>query len=492
MQIKHWVRDALYFLESSLHPVPHEINEIDWKLDLTPNKDRTREHLIALANHPGGGHLAFGITRLGDLSGVTATLADQIANTLASIGRDSIEPPLALDHTIVDFQGVAILLVHVPEQATRPAHCRGKGIEESWIRSAGTTRKASRQEIASLMMNSATPKWEDLRASPLTSLDQIKSMLDLGSIATLLERPLPENDGELTTWLMGERLITPEGRGFYITNFGAISAARDLSDFPTIERKIIRLVRYEGTNKTDAIEEVPGRRGYAVGFEGLIKFIVRLLPTSEVIRQSLRANVGMYPELAIRELIANALVHQDFGVVGAGPMIEIFSDRIDVTNPGLLLPSKRVDRLIGTTPESRNEALASSFRRFRICEERGSGFQKIASFVELFGMPPIVFSPLENAFRITLCAPKSFANMSIVERVEACYQHAVLQHLSSKTLTNSSLRERFKINEKKSNQITNLISEAMDRGRIKRKDQSGGKKFAEYIPYWVGSLTNVQ
>jgi ATP-dependent DNA helicase RecG len=491
MQIKHWVRDALHFLEVSLQPVPHETNEIDWKLGLTPNKERTREHLIALANHPGGGYLAFGITRLGELSGVTAAEAEHTVNVLANIGRDAIEPPLALDHTIVDFRGVPILLLHVPEQKTKPAHCRGKGIEETWIRSAGTTRKAARQEIALLMMNSATPKWEDLRASSLMGLDQIKSTLDLASIAKLLERPLPEDDGELTAWLSAERIITPEGRGFYITNFGAISAARDFSEFPQIERKRIRLIRYTGTNKTDAIEEVPGRRGYAVGFEGLIKFIVRLLPRSEVIQQSLRANVGMYPELAIRELIANALVHQDFGVVGAGPMIELFADRIDVTNPGLLLPSKRVDRLIGTTPESRNEALASSFRRFRICEERGSGFQKVAMFVELFGMPPIVFSPMENAFRVTLYAPKSFAKMSIVERVEACYQHAVLQHISSKTLTNSSLRERFKISDKKSNQITNLISEAMERGRIKRKDQSGGKKFAEYIPYWVGSATNV-
>jgi predicted HTH transcriptional regulator len=491
MKIKHWVRDALHFLENSLRPVPHEINEIDWKLELTPNKDRTREHLIALANYSGGGYLAFGISSSGDLQGITAATAEQIANSLASIGRDAIEPPLALDHTIVDFRGVPILFVYIPEQGSKPVHCRGKGVEETWIRSTGTTRKGSRQEIASLMMNSATPRWEDIRASGLVTLEQIKALLDIGSIAKLLERPLPGDDDELAAWLIAERILTRESRGFYVTNFGAISAARDFSDFPSIERKRIRLIRYKGTNKIDAIEEVPGRRGYAVGFEGLIKFIVRLLPRSEVIQQSLRAVVGLYPEVAIRELIANALVHQDFGVGGAGPMIEIFSDRIDITNPGLLLPSKRVDRLIGTTPESRNEALASSFRRFRICEERGSGFQKVAAFVELFGMPPIVFAPLENAFRITLYAPKSFAKMSNIERVEACYQHAVLQHLSSKTLTNSSLRERFKVSEKKSNQITNLISEAMERGRIKRKDQSGGKKFAEYIPYWVGSL-NVQ
>ena len=147
--------------------------------------------------------------------------------------------------------------------------------------------------------------------------------------------------------------------------------------------------------------------------------------------------------------------------------------------------SKRIDRLIGTTPESRNEILASAFRRYRICEERGTGFQKVIQSVELFGLPPIVFTPMENAFRVTLYAPRKFVEMSQSERVEACYQHAVLQYLSSQTLTNKTLRERFKLHEKQRNQITNLIGDAVAAGRIKRKDAGSGNKFAEYLPYWT-------
>ena len=107
----------------------------------------------------------------------------------------------------------------------------------------------------------------------------------------------------------------------------------------------------------------------------------------------MRTEVSVYPEIALRELIANALIHQDFSVTGAGPMVEIYDDRIAVTNPGTLLPGKKPDRLIGTTPESRNETLASSFRRYRICEERGTGFQKIVGAVELFGLPPLLLQP---------------------------------------------------------------------------------------------------
>jgi ATP-dependent DNA helicase RecG len=317
------------------------------------------------------------------------------------------------------------------------------------------------------------------------TLSDVQALLDLETVAKLLQRPLPEEPEGLTLWLNDEGITVPDGRGLYITNFGAIAAARKLDDFPALERKRVRVVRYRGTNKVDAIDELAGPRGYAVAFEGLIGLLRRVLPHSEVIEQSLRIEVAVYPEIALRELMANALIHQDFSISGSGPMVDIYDDRIEITNPGLLLPGKKPDRLIGATPESRNEKLASSFRRFRICEERGTGFQKIVREIELFGLPPLLLTPQENAFRVTLGAPRQFANMSADERIEACYQHAVLQFVSSQTLTNTTLRERFKLNEKSRNQITNLIGEAMGAGRIRRKDAGSGNKFAEYIPYWA-------
>ncbi|MDM0067057.1 ATP-binding protein [Variovorax sp. J31P207] len=62
-------------------------------------------------------------------------------------------------------------------------------------------------------------------------------------------------------------------------------------------------------------------------------------------------------------------------------MVEIYDDRIEVTSPGTLLLGKKPDRLIGTTPESRNEKRASSFRRYRICEDGGTELQKIVTTI---------------------------------------------------------------------------------------------------------------
>jgi predicted HTH transcriptional regulator len=486
MATKIWVARAIECLRESLEPVPHELNELDWKLGLSAHKDRLTQHLIAFANYPNGGLLAFGIRDTdGTVEGIDKPRIDEVLNMLANLGRDAVQPPVALDHAVVEYSDCPVLLVYVPEQNNKPVHRRGRPIDETWLRSGGTTRAASRQEVGGLMLNSTAPRWEELRASPLLDLGVIVERLDLAAVAALLKKPLPEAQDEITRWLIEESMIVPDGRGYFITNFGAIAAAKRLEDFDALKRKRIRVIRYRGLNKVETIDELPGQKGYAIGFEGLIAYLKRALPHSEVIQQSLRTEVSIYPEIALRELIANALIHQDFMITGAGPMIEIFDDRIEFTNPGGLLPGKRTDRLIGTTPESRNELLASSFRRFRICEERGTGFQKVVAATELFGLPPVQFSPQDNAFRVTLFAPRKFTEMSQSERIEACYQHAVLQYLSSQTLTNTTLRDRFKLNEKQRNQITNLIGDAVGAGRIKRKDSGSGKKFAEYLPYWV-------
>ena len=85
----------------------------------------------------------------------------------------------------------------------------------------------------------------------------------------------------------------------------------------------------------------------------------------------------MCSELAIRELVANALLHQDFAVTDTGPMVEIFEDRLGITNPGL--PLVEVDRFLDSPPRSRNEGIATLMMRVNICEGRGRGIDKVVS-----------------------------------------------------------------------------------------------------------------
>jgi predicted HTH transcriptional regulator len=485
--MKNWLNRALALLRGSLESPRHELNELDWKASLSSDKKRLAEHLSALSNYPGGGFLVYGVDNSGAPAGISDAEVEKVANQLANLGRDAVEPPLALDHALENYGDIRLLFVHVPESPVKPVHLRGKGLEHAFIRSNGTTRQASRQEIGTLMLHSRTPRWEELRASVLLDEDTLLAKLSVEPILAMLERPAPSSRDEMLDWMVAESFITREpAGGGYITNLGAIAAARRLSDFTDISRKAVRVIVYNDTNKANMKLEQEGTKGYAISFQGLLQFVTSQLPQSEIIEQALRVKRTVYPETALREIIANALIHQDFSVTGAGPLVEIFDDRIEISNPGGLLPSKQLDRLIGTQPESRNEQLARAFRRFRICEEQGSGLLKAGLEVELYGLPPIKFEAGSNHFKVTLLSPRTFAQMTPSERLDACYQHAVLKYLSGGAMTNKSLRERLKMPEKRSSMVSALLQEATDRKLIKPANpENKSRKFAEHVPFWA-------
>lgn len=485
--IKPWIAKAIAYLQSSLSPVPQELNELDWKSSLSPKNDKLCQHLCAFANLPGGGFLVFGLEdATGKLLGIDKASADKIVEQLANLCRAGVEPLVSMDHAIELFDDCPLLFVHIKESAVKPVHLAHKSIEDSFIRSGGTTRQASRQDVGALMLNSKTPVFEELHASTLKNATEVMTLLDVAGIHALLKKPTPNNVEEIIYWLQQEKMVEDvDGKGFYITNFGALAAAHNLSQFDGLARKAVRVIQYEGKTKTQGSKEFPGNKGYAIGFEGLIQFLKGILPGSEVIKHALRTDASVYPEIALRELIANALIHQDFTIRGSGPMIEIFADRIEISSPGKLLPGKKIDRLIRATPESRNEVLAAAFRRFNICEERGSGFEKAISAIELFGLPPLKMEETDSSFKVIMYSPKTFAEMTREERIEACYQHSIIQYYGAGGMNNSSLRKRFGMHDKQSPQISLLIKEALSVGKIKLKDPDSSKKFAVYLPYWV-------
>ena len=131
--------------------------------------------------------------------------------------------------------------------------------------------------------------------------------MDYPSYFELLNIPLPEGRPGIIHALETDELIVRDDSGKWnITNLGAILFAKDLREFKGLKRKAIRVVQYESSNKIKTVREHMETKGYASGFENVIGFINSILPTNEVIEQALRKSVPMYPELSIRELVANA------------------------------------------------------------------------------------------------------------------------------------------------------------------------------------------
>lgn len=317
--------------------------------------------------------------------------------------------------------------------------------------------------------------------------DEVLALLDFAGCFDLLKIPLPTDQKGILARLADEKLIvTKPGGRFDITNLGAVLFAKSLTPFERLSRKTLRVIKYKDTGRTDTEREwrdPPSQKGYAVAFEAAVAFINSQLPQNEPIGQAFRTEVRMYPETAIRELVANALIHQDFTVTGAGPMVEIFTDRMEITNPGE--PLIDTLRFIDTPPRSRNEALAALMRRMSICEEGGTGIDKVIAAIEAFQLPAPDFKAILGFTRSFLYVSKKLTEMDRHERIRACYQHASLCYVTGRRMTNTTLRARFGIADENASQASRLIKEAVNAGMLKLYDPEATRKNARYLPFWA-------
>lgn len=310
--------------------------------------------------------------------------------------------------------------------------------------------------------------------------DEVLNLIDYPTYFELMALPLPNNQAIIEK-LIEEKIVKKVRNRYCISNMGAILFAKDLRKFDTLSRKTVRVIQYKGTNKLKTIKEQEGIKGYAVGFKGLITYINDKLPTNEEIGKVFRREVKIFPELAIRELVANALIHQDFSQTGTGPMIEIFEDRIEISNPGN--PLIDTLRFIDHSPKSRNEKIAFLMRRANICEERGSGIDKVIAESELYQLPAPEFIEEANSTKVILYSPRSLRQMDKQGKIRACYQHACLKYVSGDFMTNQTLRERFNIDEKNYPIVSRIISDSVEARLIKSYDPEN--KSRKYVPFWV-------
>jgi len=326
-------------------------------------------------------------------------------------------------------------------------------------------------------------KFENSISLPHQSVEQVFEKLDVDIYYKLSGEEKPQKNEEVIRRLSLYGLIIDDMEGGYdITNLGAILFARDIGAFPSITTKSVRVIKYTGTDKRESSGEIEGKRGYAVGFAGLMQYVIKAVPSEEKYIKGIRTMVPVYPETAIREVIANALIHQDFLVSGAGPVIEIYSDRIEVTNPGNSLIE--IDRMIDER-RSRNEKLASTMRFLGFCEERGGGLDKALIEIEASNLPTFDFEPSETSMRIVLFGPKKFNKLSKEEKQRACFYHCVLRWMKKDYMSNTTLRERFSLPSEEYQIVSAIISESVKKERIVPADADQGNRYAKYVPYWV-------
>ena len=383
-----------------------------------------------------------------------------------------LEPKVVFRFHEVNIDEKRVILLEIPRATRTPVTF--KNIDYIRVGEVKKKLKDFPEHERELWRALDDTSFEELFAAEQLSPDEVFAKLNCG---TYFDRSIahpPESDEEILNTLMKERLIQPcPAGGWNITNLGALLIAKKLHKFSKLERKTVRMIQYRGKLRDDAIQEKEWKTGYASIFEYMVDEINSILLSDEIVSGPIRKRTHTYPPIAIRELVANALIHQDLHETGAGPTIEIFDGRIEITNPGK--PVVDLKRLVGTQPKSRNAGLALMMRRFGICEERGSGFEKVVAEIERRQMPAPRVEISSHSTRVKLFARKEFKNMDRAERLRACYLHACLLELQGEYLTNSSLRERFGIDKRNSSIVSRVINEAISGKAIEpynKKDTS--------------------
>ncbi|MGI4820950.1 MAG: ATP-binding protein [Janthinobacterium lividum] len=427
--------------------------------------------------------LAFGIS---DAQKVVGTAFRTDSNKLQNLHKE------VADHTTnrltfrgiyeVEHEGKRVVLFEIPPAiAGQPTSWKGHYYGRDGA-SIGPLNTDERQRIE--RQGRPQTVFEREIAFPNASASHILGLIDWEGYFDLFKYPPPSDAQAIIARFIQDKVVMREQAGaLHITNLGAILFARDLRQFDRLEYKRLRIIFYEGTGRTGGKREQTGQKGYALGFKSANDWLNERLPSREEISTTYRRQAPTYPVDAIRELIANALIHQDFNASGAAPMVEVFDNRIEITNPGT--PLINVLQFLNHTPLSRNEAIAATMHLLNICERRGSGIDRIVEECEKHQLPAPNFISGDNYTQAILYGPRPLRDMDHRDKVRACYQHACLKYANGQTMTNQTFRERMGIAESNYPMASRIIAETLEAGLIKPYDPDNkSKKHAKYIPSW--------
>lgn len=312
-------------LVRELQKIPRECEWVEFK-ENKAEPEEIGEYIAALANSAAllGKAAAFVVWGVKDED--RSVVGTRFDPTSIKVGNEELEnwllrllsPKLNFRFHEIDVEGKRVVVLEIERASRQPVRFK----DQEFIRVGSYKKKLKEfpeKERQLWRIFDITP-FEARTARENVSVEEVFELLDVHSYFELLGAPIPETRMGTLEALEAEGLVRPNQAGEWdITNLGALLFANSLDAFPFLKRKAVRIVVYTSEHRLEAEREEIVSKGYASGFEGLISLVNALLPKSEVIERALRRSVPMYPELAIRELIPNALIHQDLSIPGTGP-----------------------------------------------------------------------------------------------------------------------------------------------------------------------------
>ena len=245
-----WKEKARQLLTESLHPIPAELNELDWKSGLSEKTDRLAQHLSAFANLQGGGILVFGVNNDGNVFDMSKQEIDEIVQKLGNIAQNNLAYPIQIEHAVMDYEGKSILFIHIPEQSDKPVFLRGKDLFSSYHRSAGQTVKMSKSQVKAMIASSEGVSFEKQIAMKNLKLEEVLSLLNYKALFEILDKDVPSSTDSIINRLKEFKLYEQIENLWNITNLGAILFAKDLKTFANMQLNKCALLLFNCLQRT--------------------------------------------------------------------------------------------------------------------------------------------------------------------------------------------------------------------------------------------------
>ena len=330
--------------------------------------------------------------------------------------------------------------------------------------------------------------FEDKIAKANLKFDDVLYYLDHYVYFKLLRLPILglQND-EIAKFLINDGIIVKQANSlFSITNLGAILFARNLKEFG-LERKALRFINYDGISKIRGHHELIDESGYAIAFNRFFSYVLAFVPSKEDYESISRIEIFNIPSNLLKELILNALIHQDFTIDGSGVMIECFSNRIEITNPGA--PLIDVNKIADSHHLSRNPKLVNLMDKLGFNNDLTAGWDTVIQTCEKYCLPAPGFKIFDEFTQVTVYPPTEFKDISFDEKLWTCFLHALYCLKQNEFMTKSSLKKRFGLKSNQNYSISKLIKSAIDKNLLAIVDPTVTSR---YLKFRLGSKYNLK
>lgn len=311
---------------------------------------------------------------------------------LCNLIADTISPRLVPNIEFVSYEDKTLIIIEVFLSNVRPHYLNAEGIDNGvYVRLGSTNRKADREMIAELKRSVQGGSYDAL-PMPELSVDD----LDLKAMQTDFHREAPFTVKELQTLKL---LVRDQGK--LVPTHGAVLLYGKQRSFHFSDAWI-QCGRFLGIDKVNIFDQTEIHDPLPQAVDSIMMFLKKHAYKSADFSEIRRKDVWSIPVESLREIIINALVHTDYSQRGAPIRIAFYDDRIEVENPGILLPGMTIDDMKNGVSRIRNSVIVRIFKELNLIEQWGSGLKRVFADAKKEGLPEPKIEELGMRMRISL------------------------------------------------------------------------------------------